>query len=48
MLSSKELYPGANLLMHDREWTNEALPELVEGLRAKGYELINSREIKSL
>ena len=48
MLTSTELYPGANLLMHDREWTKDALPELVEGLRAKGYKLINSREIKSL
>ena len=47
MLTSPELYPGANLLMHDREWTKDALPGIVEGLRAKGYQLINSREIKS-
>ena len=48
MLTSKELYPGANLLLHDREWTKDALPELVQGLRAKEYKLVNSREIKSL
>lgn len=48
MLTSKELYPGANLLMHDRKWTNDAMSELVEGLRAKGYRVINPREIKSL
>lgn len=48
MLTSKELYPGANLLLHDRRWTKEALPELIEGLRAQGYKIINSREIKSL
>jgi peptidoglycan/xylan/chitin deacetylase (PgdA/CDA1 family) len=47
MLTSKELYPGANLLLHDRQWTKEALPELIEGLRAQGYKIINSREIKS-
>ncbi len=48
MLTSKELYPGANLLMHDREWTKDALPGIVEGLREKGYRVINPREIKSL
>ena len=47
MLTSKELYPGANLLMHDRKWTNDAMSDLVEGLRAKGYRVINPREIKS-
>ncbi len=47
MLTSKELYPGANLLLHDRKWTKEALPELIEGLRAQGYKIVNSREIKS-
>ena len=47
MLTSNELYPGANLLMHDREWTKDALPGIVEGLRAKGYKLLDSHEIKS-
>lgn len=40
------LQPGANLLMHDREWTAEALPGIVEGLREQGYELVNPHLIK--
>lgn len=35
------LKPGANLLMHDREWTNEALEAIVEGLRDNGYEIVD-------
>ncbi|MDQ0350456.1 peptidoglycan/xylan/chitin deacetylase (PgdA/CDA1 family) [Alkalibacillus filiformis] len=35
------LRDGANLLMHDREWTNEALEEIVEGLRDQGYEMLD-------
>ena len=32
--------------MHDREWTAEALKEIVEGLRAKGYDMIDPATIK--
>lgn len=35
------LKPGANLLMHDREWTKEALPHIVEGLQEQGYGFID-------
>lgn len=35
------LKPGANLLMHDRKWTYEALPAIIEGLREQGYEFID-------
>lgn len=35
------LKPGANLLMHDREWTNEALETIVDGLRDAGYETVD-------
>lgn len=35
------LKPGANLLMHDREWTNEALETIVNGLRDAGYETVD-------
>ncbi|MDV2582280.1 polysaccharide deacetylase family protein [Alkalibacillus haloalkaliphilus] len=35
------LREGANLLMHDREWTNQALEEIVEGLRDQGYDMLD-------
>ena len=41
------LKPGANLLMHDREWTNAGLKEIVEGLREKGYEPVDPRLIET-
>ncbi len=41
------LKPGANLLMHDREWTAEALPDIIEGLRAKGYEIVDPALIQT-
>jgi peptidoglycan/xylan/chitin deacetylase (PgdA/CDA1 family) len=41
------LKPGANLLMHDREWTNEALADVVKGLRDKGYEILDPELIKT-
>ncbi len=40
------LDPGANLLMHDREWTYQALPDIVNGLRDKGYEMLDPALIK--
>ncbi|WP_091494557.1 polysaccharide deacetylase family protein [Amphibacillus marinus] len=47
-LSAPELRNGANLLMHDRTWTYEALPEIVEGLREQGYKIINPKQIQTL
>ncbi|MCT2538110.1 polysaccharide deacetylase family protein [Aquibacillus koreensis] len=41
------LKPGANLLMHDREWTNEALEDIVKGLRENGYEMLDPALIKT-
>ncbi|WP_456271687.1 polysaccharide deacetylase family protein [Bacillus sp. AK031] len=41
------LKPGANLLMHDREWTNEALADIVQGLRDKGYEMVDPELIQT-
>src|SRR5699024_5708332 len=35
------LKPGANLLMHDRDWTAAALEDIVKGLREKGYEMVD-------
>ncbi|MEK3994328.1 polysaccharide deacetylase family protein [Psychrobacillus sp. FSL K6-2365] len=48
MVNTEYLTDGANLLMHDREWTAEALQGIVEGLRAKGYDLIDPKTIKGI
>src|SRR5690606_30777301 len=41
------LKPGANLLMHDREWTYEAIPDIVNGLREQGYEFVDPKLIQT-
>lgn len=46
MVNADELRDGANLLMHDREWTAEALSDIVQGLRDKGYDFIDPLTIK--
>lgn len=48
MVNTEYLTDGANLLMHDREWTAEALQGIVEGLRAKGYDFIDPKTIKGI
>ncbi len=48
MVNAPELNSGGNLLMHDREWTNEALPQIIEGLRDKGYEFVDPDEIEEI
>ncbi|MGG4490710.1 polysaccharide deacetylase family protein [Metabacillus idriensis] len=48
MVNSPFLTDGANLLMHDREWTNEALGGIVEGLKAKGYEIADPDSIEKI
>ncbi|WP_117169839.1 polysaccharide deacetylase family protein [Paraliobacillus sediminis] len=42
------LKPGANLLMHDRDWTAAALEEIVTGLRDKGYEMVDPAAIQKV
>ncbi|MDG5789481.1 polysaccharide deacetylase family protein [Evansella sp. AB-P1] len=37
---------GANLLMHDRDFTTEALHDIVVGLQEKGFEIVNPSLIK--
>ncbi|MHA6258563.1 polysaccharide deacetylase family protein [Sporosarcina sp. CAU 1771] len=46
MVNTEYLRDGANLLMHDREWTAEALEGIVNGLRDKGYDFIDPSTIK--
>lgn len=45
MVNTEMLGDGANLLMHDRTWTSEALRDIVNGLRDKGYTLIDPKTI---
>lgn len=47
MVNTDLLRNGANLLMHDREWTAAALPEIVTGLRDKGFEMVDPDQIKT-
>ncbi|OIJ13309.1 polysaccharide deacetylase [Anaerobacillus alkalilacustris] len=46
MVNTELLRPGANLLMHDRKWTLEALPGIIEGLEERGYGFVNPHTIK--
>lgn len=46
MVNTELLGNGSNLLMHDREWTADALEDIVNGLREKGYEFVDPKFIK--
>lgn len=46
MVNTNLLSRGANLLMHDRKWTLEALPEIISGLKEKDYQFVNPKEIQ--
>ena len=48
MVNTEYLTNGANLLMHDRTWTAAALQGIVEGLRGKGYEMIDPTTIQGV
>lgn len=41
MLDTPYLMDGANLLMHDRKWTSEAITDIVKGYQKKGYEILD-------
>ncbi|MFB9828889.1 polysaccharide deacetylase family protein [Lederbergia wuyishanensis] len=47
MVNTELLVNGANLLMHDREWTNAGLEQIVNGLRDKGYETLDPKLIET-
>lgn len=47
MVNTNLLANGANLLMHDREWTMQATPDIIDGLRDKGFELVDPTLIRS-
>jgi len=46
MVNTEFLRDGANLLMHDREWTAGALEKIVLGLREKGYDFVDPATIR--
>lgn len=46
MVNAPELNDGANLLMHDRTWTRDALEDIIKGLQAKGYGFIDPKMIQ--
>lgn len=46
MVNTEFLRNGANLLMHDRAWTAQALPDIVKGLESKGYGFIDPADIE--
>lgn len=48
MVNSEFLNNGANLLMHDREWTSEALPGIIQGLKDKGYGFVDPEDIEGI
>ncbi|MGN7388228.1 polysaccharide deacetylase family protein [Sporosarcina sp. SAFN-015] len=48
MVNTELLRNGSNLLMHDRDWTADALGTIVNGLRDKGYEFVDPKLIKGL
>ncbi|WP_091612195.1 polysaccharide deacetylase family protein [Marinococcus luteus] len=45
-LNTELLTDGANILMHDREWTREALGPIIEGFNEKGYSFIDPQYIE--
>lgn len=45
MVNTPYLSDGANLLMHDRPWTMEAMEDIVKGLKTKGYTIVNPDNI---
>lgn len=46
MVNTQYLTDGANLLMHDREWTNQALDMIIKGFREKDYGFIDPDQIE--
>jgi peptidoglycan/xylan/chitin deacetylase (PgdA/CDA1 family) len=48
MVNTEFLNDGANMLMHDREWTKDALTDIVSGLREKGYTFVDPQTIKGV
>ncbi|WP_026584278.1 polysaccharide deacetylase family protein [Bacillus sp. J33] len=48
MVNSPYLVEGANLLMHDRQWTKDALQDIVKGIQNKGFEFVDPAKIQTV
>lgn len=46
-LNTELLSDGSNILMHDREWTAEAVPEIVDGLIEQGFTIVDPKLIQN-
>ncbi|MOA58442.1 hypothetical protein D3C78_1828450 [compost metagenome] len=42
----EQLHPGANILMHELQWTADALDELLSKLEGEGYGFIDPASIE--
>ncbi|WLR53644.1 polysaccharide deacetylase family protein [Mesobacillus subterraneus] len=47
MVNTPLLRNGANLLMHDRQWTSAALGDIVKGLQNKGFKIVDPMQIET-
>lgn len=47
MVNTELLTDGANLLMHDRSWTSEAVEDIILGFQNKGYGFVDPDAIES-
>lgn len=47
MVNSPYLVNGANLLMHDRAWTSEAISGIITGLQGKGFAMLDPELIET-
>lgn len=47
MVNTPLLKNGSNLLMHDREWTAAGLGDIVEGLREKGFKMLDPKLLET-
>ncbi len=47
MLTTPLLFSGSIVLMHDRPWTAAALPDIIKGLKQKGYTFVDPHKIKT-
>ncbi|RFU63528.1 polysaccharide deacetylase family protein [Peribacillus glennii] len=47
MVNSPYLNSGANLLMHDRKWTSDAISGIIKGLKRRGFETVDPALIET-